>query len=81
MTDINKERLTVDLNRRLGRELTCPLCNSPNLMVGQKVLELDIHVPMHENRHDFSTEAMAVAPVSCINCGHVMLFDTHMVDS
>ena len=81
MTDVNKERLLADLNRRLGRELSCPLCNTPNLMVGEKVLEVDIHVPQHERRKDYFNEALAVAQVSCINCGHVMLFNTHMVDT
>jgi hypothetical protein len=79
MTDVNKARFMADMNRRLGRELSCPLCDTPTLMVGEKVHEVDIHVPLNKRRMDLS-EAIAVVPVSCINCGHVMLFNTHMVD-
>ena len=81
MTVVNKEKLRVDLERKLGREPHCPLCGAENLMIGDNILELDLHVPLNENRKDFTTEALAVAVTSCIACGHVMLFNTHLVDS
>jgi len=80
MTAVNTARLQADLKRRLGRELNCPLCNGSTLMFSDKAREMDLAVPMHKRSNDFS-EAIVVATVSCMDCGHVMLFDTKLVDT
>ena len=84
MTKVSRERLFEDLERRLGKPLGCALCGGSSLMVADDVLEVDLHIPQHERRRDYgsgTTEALQVAAVSCLACGHVMFFNTHMVDS
>jgi hypothetical protein len=80
---VSSERLFEDLERRLGKPLGCVLCGATSLMVSDDVLEVDIHIPLHQRRDPRrdTTEALPVAAVSCLSCGHVMFFNTHMVDT